>query len=112
MKSVVAVIKPTMLDDLRTALDEVGVTGLTASVVEGYGRQRGHTEVYRGMQLAIDLVPKTRIEAIVDDSMAELVADTIAWSVHSGTIGDGKIWVTDVETVVRIRTGETGSSAL
>lgn len=112
MKSVVAVIKPTRLEDVKTALDDVGVTGLTASVVEGYGRQRGHTEVYRGMELAIDFVPKTRIETVVEDSKVELVVETIARSAQSGTIGDGKIWVTDVETVIRIRTGETGPCAL
>ena len=112
MKSVVAVIKPTKLDDVKIALDEIGVTGLTATIVEGYGRQRGHTEVYRGMDLAIDFVPKTRIETVVDDSLAELVVKTIAWSAQSGVIGDGKIWVTDVESCVRIRTGESGCSAL
>jgi len=90
MKSVVAVIKPTMLDDVKTALDEVGVTGLTATVVEGHGRQRGHTEVYRGMELAIDFVPKVRIEAIVDASMADLVVKTIAWSATPAALATGR----------------------
>lgn len=112
MKLVVASIKPFRLEDVKTALDDLGVEGMTVTVVQGYGRQRGHTEVYRGLDYAIDFVPKYRIEVAVRDEMAEKVIDTIAMAAQTGTIGDGKIWVTDVESIVRIRTGEAGSTAL
>jgi nitrogen regulatory protein P-II 1 len=112
MKLVVAVIKPFKLDEVKAALTEVGLRGLTISEVQGFGRQRGHTEVYRGAEYTVDFVPKVRIEVLVADEEAESVKDAIAESARTGKIGDGKIWVLPVESVTRIRTGEAGADAL
>ncbi|HXF36644.1 MAG TPA: P-II family nitrogen regulator [Actinomycetota bacterium] len=112
MKLVVAVIKPHKLDDVKEALRDVGVQGLTTSDVEGFGRQRGHTEVYRGAEYQVDFVPKVRVEVLVDDADAQGVVDAITKAARTGKIGDGKIWVLPVEQVLRIRTGERGPDAL
>jgi len=112
MKLVIAVIKPHRWDDVRVALESAGVTGMTVSEVSGYGRQKGHTEVYRGAEYDIALVPKIRIEIVVDDAEADRVVGTIADSARTGKIGDGKVWVVPVETVVRVRTGEQDEAAL
>ena len=112
MKLVTAVIKPQKLDEVRDTLSRLGVTGLTATEVKGFGRQKGHTEVYRGAEYSIDFVPKVRIDVVIDDEQVEAVVDAITTSARSGQSGDGKIFVTDVEQAIRIRTGETGSEAL
>lgn len=112
MKLVMAIIKPFRLDDVRTALAEAGVEGMTVSEVKGYGRQRGHTEIYRGAEYAVEFVPKVRIEVVVDDDLAAKVVETIAHTAQTGRIGDGKIFVLDIHEAVRIRTGETGAAAL
>jgi len=112
MKLVTAVIKPHKLDEVRDTLSRLGVTGLTATEVKGFGRQKGHTEVYRGAEYSIDFVPKVRIDVVIDDEQVKAVVDAITTSARSGQIGDGKIFVTDVEQAIRIRTGETGSEAL
>jgi nitrogen regulatory protein P-II 1 len=112
MKLVTAVIKPHKWDDVRSALESAGVSGMTVSEVSGYGRQKGHTEVYRGAEYDIALVPKIRIEIVVDASEAERVLATIADSARTGKIGDGKVWVVPVETVVRVRTGDQDEAAL
>ena len=112
MKLVTAVIKPHKWEDTRVALETVGVTGMTVSEVSGYGRQKGHTEVYRGAEYDIALVPKIRIEIVVDDADVHAVVDTICASAQTGKIGDGKVWVVPVEDVVRVRTGEHGDDAL
>jgi nitrogen regulatory protein P-II 2 len=112
MKMVMAIIKPFRLDDVRAALSEAGVEGLTVSEIKGYGRQRGHTEIYRGAEYNIEFVPKVRLEIVVDDDMADKVVETIAHAAQTGRIGDGKIFVLDVLEAVRIRTGETGSAAI
>lgn len=112
MKLVMAIIKPFRLDDVRAALSEAGVEGLTVSEIKGYGRQRGHTEIYRGAEYNIEFVPKVRLEVVVDDDMADKVVETIAHAAQTGRIGDGKIFVLDVLEAVRIRTGETGSAAI
>ncbi len=112
MKLVTAIIKPFKLDEVKDALKGVGVTGMTVGEVRGFGRQGGHTETYRGAEYQIDFVPKVVLEAVVDDSQSELVVDTIAQAAATGKIGDGKIWVTNVERLVRIRTGEEGVGAL
>ena len=112
MKLVVAVIKPHKLDDVKEALRDVGIQGLTTSDVEGFGRQRGHTEVYRGAEYQVDFVPKVKVEVLVDDAEAQGVVDAITKAARTGKIGDGKIWVLPVEQVVRIRTGERGPDAL
>ncbi|HVB05709.1 MAG TPA: P-II family nitrogen regulator [Acidimicrobiales bacterium] len=112
MKLVVAVIKPFKFDEVKEALTAVGVQGLTMSEVQGFGRQGGHTETYRGAEYSIDLVPKIRIEVLAEDDKAAEVAETIITSARTGRIGDGKVWVLAVEDVVRIRTGERGSDAL
>ena len=112
MKLVTAVIKPYQLDAVKEALHALGVTGLTVSEVQGYGRQKGHTEVYRGAEYDVALVPKIRIEIVVPDGDADTVVDTIVRSAGTGRIGDGKVWVTPVETVVRVRTGEVDEAAL
>ena len=112
MKLVTAVIKPLKLDEVRDTLSRLGVTGLTATEVKGFGRQKGHTEVYRGAEYSIDFVPKVRIDVVIDDEQVDAVVDGITTSARSGEIGDGKIFVTGVEQAVRIRTGETGSEAL
>ena len=112
MKLVTAIIKPHMLDEVKTALESFGVEGMTVSEASGFGRQRGHTEVYRGAEYTVDLVPKLRLEILLDDSDADDVVDVIAKSAQTGKIGDGKVWVTPVDAVVRVRTGETGVEAL
>jgi nitrogen regulatory protein P-II 1 len=106
------VIKPHRWEDVRVALEAAGVTGMTVSEVSGYGRQKGHTEVYRGAEYDIALVPKIRLEIVVDDEEADTVVDTVVGAAASGRIGDGKVWVTPVETVVRVRTGDRDSAAL
>jgi nitrogen regulatory protein P-II 1 len=112
MKLITAIIKPFTLDDVKTSLEEAGVLGMTVSEIQGYGRQKGHTEVYRGAEYSVDFVPKVRIEVVVDDSIVDKVVDSIIRSARTGKIGDGKVWVTPVETIVRVRTGERGSDAL
>ena len=112
MKLVTAVIKPFKLDEVKSALESFGVHGITVSEASGYGRQRGHTEVYRGAEYTVDLVPKVRVEVLVDDSDAEDVIDVIVKSSQTGRIGDGKVWSVPVDTVVRVRTGERGIDAL
>jgi nitrogen regulatory protein P-II 1 len=112
MKLVTAIVKPFKLDDVKAALETLGVVGLTVSEVRGYGRQKGHTEVYRGAEYTVDLVPKVRVEVLTDDLDADKVVDTITEAAHTGKIGDGKVWVTPVDGVVRVRTGERGADAL
>ncbi len=112
MKIVSAVIKPFKLDDVRAALSDIGIAGLTVSEVKGFGRQKGHTELYRGAEYVVDYIPKVRIDVAVDDDRVDAVIDAIVEAARTGKIGDGKIFVTSLENVVRIRTGESGSSAL
>ena len=112
MKLVTAIVKPFKLDDVKNALELIGVAGLTVSEVQGFGRQRGHTEVYRGAEYAVSFVPKIRIEVVVDSVEAARVVDAIVDAAGSGTIGDGKVWSTLVDEVVRVRTGERGAEAL
>ena len=112
MKKIEAVIKPFKLDEVREALSEVGVTGLTVTEVKGFGRQKGHTELYRGAEYVVDFLPKIKIEIVVTDATVEPALDVIVKSARTGKIGDGKIFVTTVEQVVRIRTGETGEAAI
>ena len=112
MKKIDAIIKPFKLDDVREALAEVGITGMTVTEVKGFGRQKGHTELYRGAEYVIDFLPKVKIEAAVDASIVDRAIEAIESSARTGKIGDGKIFVTDIEQVVRIRTGETGVDAL
>ncbi|MFI1409343.1 P-II family nitrogen regulator [Streptomyces sp. NPDC020707] len=112
MKLITAVIKPHRLDEVKTALQEIGVHGLTVTEASGYGRQRGHTEVYRGAEYRVDLVPKVRIEVVVADADAEPVIEAVVKAAQTGKIGDGKVWAVPVETVVRVRTGERGPDAL
>ena len=112
MKMVMAIIKPFKLDDVREALAEAGVAGITATEVKGFGRQKGHTELYRGAEYVVDFLPKIRIETAVTDDNVEAVIETLQAAAGTGKIGDGKIFVTPLEQVVRIRTGETGADAL
>lgn len=112
MRVVTAVIKPHKLDDVKTALSQYGVKGLTVTEATGYGRQKGKTEVYRGTEYTVDLLPKTRVEVLCDDYDAEDVANVIMTAARSGRIGDGKVWITTVDRVFRIRTGETDDEAL
>ena len=112
MKLITAIIKPFKLDDVKTALQDFGVDGMTVSEASGYGRQRGHTEVYRGAEYTVDLVPKVRLEVIVEDHDVEDVVTLITTSAQTGRIGDGKVWVVPVETIARVRTGERGPEAL
>ena len=112
MKLITAVVKPFRLDDVRNALAEVGVQGMTVTEVKGFGRQRGHTELYRGAEYVVDFLPKVKIEAAIADDMAERAIEAVESSARTGKIGDGKIFVYDLEQVVRIRTGETGKEAL
>lgn len=112
MKQVVAIIKPFKLDEVREALSTIGVNGLTVTEVKGFGRQKGHTELYRGAEYVVDFLPKLKIEVVVSDEMKETVIDSIVKTAHTGKIGDGKIFVTAVEEVIRIRTGETGEEAV
>jgi nitrogen regulatory protein PII len=112
MKKVEAIIKPFKLDEVKEALTGVGVQGITITEVKGFGRQRGHTELYRGAEYVVDFLPKTKVEVIVKDNQVEAVIDAVMAAAKTGHIGDGKIFVTDVGRVVRIRTGETGEAAL
>lgn len=112
MKQITAVIKPFKVDDVKDALKGAGVTGLTVSEVKGFGRQGGHTEVYRGAEYQVDLVPKVRIDAVVDDGDVAGIVEALVAAAHTGEIGDGKVWVTDVSEIIRIRTGEKGSDAI
>ena len=112
MKLVTAIIKPFKLEDVKSALEGKGLHGLTVSEASGYGRQKGHTEVYRGAEYTVDLVPKVRIEVLVDDADADGVIDAIVTAAQTGKIGDGKVWMVPVDAVVRVRTGERGVDAL
>jgi nitrogen regulatory protein P-II 1 len=112
MRLVTAIVKPFKLDDVKIALEGLGVQGMTVSEVQGYGRQRGHTEVYRGAEYTVSFVPKVRIEVLVDDADVLRVVDTIVAAASTGSIGDGKVWSTPVDEVVRVRTGERGAEAL
>ncbi|MEO8828495.1 P-II family nitrogen regulator [Lapillicoccus sp.] len=112
MKLITAVIKPHQLDEVKEALEAYGISGMTVSEVSGYGRQRGHSEVYRGAEYTVDFVPKVRLEVLVDDLDAGGVIDVILKAAHTGRIGDGKIWATPIDDVVRVRTGERGHDAL
>ncbi len=112
MKLVTAIVKPFKLDDVKEALRGLGVAGMTVSEVQGFGRQRGHTEVYRGAEYTVDFVPKVRVEVLADDDDAQAVADAIITAARTEKIGDGKVWIVPVDTVVRIRTGEMGHDAL
>ena len=112
MKLVTAIIKPHMLDEVRDTLSRVGVAGLTVTEVKGFGRQKGHTEIYRGAEYSVDFVPKIKIEVVVPDNRAETVVDTIKSAARTGQIGDGKVFVSDMEQAVRIRTSEAGEDAL
>ena len=112
MRLVTAIIKPFKLDDVKTALKEAGVVGITVTEVKGFGRQGGHTETYRGTEYQIDFVPKVKLEVVIDDIDMDRVVDVIVKSAGTGKIGDGKVWVSPVEAVVRIRTGEQGSDAI
>ncbi len=112
MKLVTAIIKPFKLDDVRDALSEIGVTGITVSEVKGFGRQKGHTEVYRGAEYVVDFLPKIKLEIAISSELLDQVLESIAKSAGTGQIGDGKIFVTELENVIRIRTGETGNEAI
>ncbi len=112
MKKIEAVIKPFKLDEVREALSDIGVTGLTVTEVKGFGRQKGHTELYRGAEYVVDFLPKVKIEIVLQDDLAERALEAIVGAARTGKIGDGKIFVSSVEQVIRIRTGETGESAI
>jgi nitrogen regulatory protein P-II 1 len=112
MKKIEAIIKPFKLDEVREGLSEIGVTGLTVTEVKGFGRQKGHTELYRGAEYVVDFLPKVKVEVIVADSLTERALEAIVKAARTGKIGDGKIFVTSVEQVVRIRTGESGEAAV
>jgi len=112
MKLITAIIKPYKLDEVKSALQAFGVHGLTVTEANGYGRQRGHTEVYRGAEYTIDLVPKVKLDLVVEDHDVETLIDVIAKAAQTGKIGDGKVWVTPIDNVVRVRTGERGRDAL
>ena len=112
MKKIEAIIKPFKLEEVKEALAEVGVQGMTVTEVKGFGRQKGHTEIYRGSEYTVDFLPKVKIEIVVDDAQSESVAQAIVQSANTGKIGDGKVFISTVEEAIRIRTGETGSSAV
>lgn len=112
VKLITTIIKPFKLDDVKDALKSIGVQGMTVSEVKGFGRQGGHTETYRGSEYAIDFVPKVQIELVVDDSQVDSVVDTIRTAAATGKIGDGKIWITEVTRLIRLRTGEEGTDAI
>ncbi|MDF1643823.1 MAG: P-II family nitrogen regulator [Pseudomonadales bacterium] len=112
MKLVTAVIKPFKLNDVREALNEVGVTGVTVTEVKGFGRQKGHTELYRGAEYVVDFLPKVKLDIAIAEDQVDMVVDAIVKSAHTGKVGDGKIFVTDLGQIMRIRTGETGSDAV
>jgi nitrogen regulatory protein P-II 1 len=112
MKRIEAVIKPFKLEDVKDALSEIGITGMTVSEVKGYGRQKGHSELYRGAEYVVDFLPKIKIETVVDDESVDQVINTIVEAARTGKIGDGKIFVSDIEKIIRIRTGETDNEAI
>ena len=112
MKLIVAILKPFRLDDVKDRLKTLGVSGMTITEAQGFGRQRGHTEVYRGAEYEVDFVPKIRVEVLTDDDRVDEIVTAIVESAQTGTIGDGKVWVQSVESVIRVRTGERGSDAL
>ncbi len=112
MKLVTAIVKPFKLDEVKESLKDAGVHGMTVTEVQGFGRQRGHTEVYRGAEYTIDFVPKVRVEVLADDAEADAVVEAIVAAARTDKIGDGKVWVTDVDRIVRIRTGEMGTDAI
>jgi nitrogen regulatory protein P-II 1 len=112
MKLVTAIIKPFKLDDVKAALEVIGVAGLTVSEVQGFGRQKGHTEVYRGAEYTVDLVPKVRVEVLCGDDTAVAVLEAVSEAARTGKIGDGKVWITPIESLVRVRTGERDGDAL
>jgi|SRR6201996_4874704 nitrogen regulatory protein P-II 1 len=112
MKLVTAIVKPFALEDIKAAVEATGVLGMTVGEVQGYGRQKGHTEVYRGAEYQVDFIPRMKIEVLVDDDAVDRLVDGIVNAARTGKIGDGKVWVTQVETVVRVRTGERGSDAI
>lgn len=112
MKMINAIIKPFKLDDVREALSEIGVQGITVTEVKGFGRQKGHTELYRGAEYVVDFLPKLKVEVVVKDSAVEQTIETISSAANTGKIGDGKIFVIDIEQAIRIRTGETGDDAI
>ncbi|WP_181783071.1 P-II family nitrogen regulator [Pseudonocardia pini] len=112
MKLITAIVKPFVLEDVKGALEQIGVLGMTVSEVQGYGRQKGHTEVYRGAEYSVDFVPKVRVEVVADDTLADKVVDAVVEAARTGKIGDGKVWVSPVDTVVRVRTGERGTDAI
>ena len=112
MKKIEAIVKPFKLDEVREALSEIGVTGLTVTEVKGFGRQKGHTELYRGAEYVVDFLPKVKVEVVVADALVDKAMDAIVKAARTGKIGDGKIFVLDLESALRVRTGETGDSAL
>lgn len=112
MKKIEAVIKPFKLEDVKDALAEIGITGMTVSEVKGYGRQKGHSELYRGAEYVVDFLPKVKLEMVVEDSMTDKVVDVVVEAARTGKIGDGKIFVSDIEKIIRIRTGETDADAV
>mgnify|MGYP002778541238 FL=1 len=112
MKLITAIIKPFKLDDVRAALSEIGISGMTVTEVKGFGRQRGHTELYRGAEYVVDFVPKTRVEVAVKDELLDQVVEAIVTAARTGKVGDGKIFISDIERVLRIRTGESDEQAL
>jgi nitrogen regulatory protein PII len=112
VKLITIIIKPFKLDDVKDALKSIGIQGMTVSEVKGFGRQGGHTETYRGSEYAIDFVPKMKLELVIDDAQIDQVVEAISKAASTGKIGDGKIWITDVNTIIRIRTGEVGSDAI
>jgi nitrogen regulatory protein P-II 1 len=112
MKLVTAIVKPFTLEDVKGALERIGVLGMTVSEVQGFGRQKGHTEIYRGAEYSVDFVPKVRVEVVVDEAQVDKTIDAVVEAARTGKIGDGKVWVTSVDTVIRVRTGERGVDAL
>ena len=112
MKLITAIVKPAKVDEIKKALQAAGVHGMTVSETRGFGRQKGHTEIYRGAEYTVDFIPKVRIEVLAEDSDAQAIVDLIVTTANTGSIGDGKLWVTSVEQVIRIRTGERGGDAL
>ncbi|MFM9376373.1 P-II family nitrogen regulator [Gordonia sp. VNK21] len=112
MKLITAIIKPFTLEDVKSGLEQIGVVGMTVSEVQGYGRQKGHTEVYRGAEYAVDFVPKVRVEVVIDDEDVDKVAEVIVDAARTGKIGDGKVWVSPVDSIIRVRTGERGTEAV
>ncbi|ASY17506.1 GlnK Nitrogen regulatory protein PII [Candidatus Planktophila versatilis] len=112
MKLITAIVKPAKVDDIKVALQAAGIAGMTVSETRGFGRQKGHTEIYRGAEYTVDFIPKVRIEVLVEDGEAQSIIDVIVNTASTGSIGDGKLWVTNVEQVIRIRTGERGGDAL